>query len=499
MSTSSLEALKKAASAATAKAEKAQTLAEKPKVVAVTEIVRHGEKLTLPEKMTIAEGIDLLLRRMEYEEETTTFHETYDVLPFDGANALDEVLIAKFGWAPAIAVPGFFGDTPPRMISVEVAPGVFRQVAWGRFKLPNISGFIQTGVGMKNGRYSFQLNAQIKRVDEETVRSLFEEVRKFLVTGSIYKGKAIKIRFRDDAGNQLEMPEPKFIDTDRIDPNGLIYAKSVQDSVETNLFTPIQRAQDLINNGIPIKRGVLLGGVYGTGKTMAATVASRYAVDSGITYVYIPRANELADAIEFAKQYQSPACVIFCEDVDRVTSGERSVKMDEILNLIDGIDTKNANIITVLTTNDLEAINPAMIRPGRLDAVIDVTPPDAHAVEKLIRLYGGEAITPDTDLSEAGRVLDGQIPAVIAEVVKRAKLAELRRLPAGQKVTKLSQDAIVESSKTMHAQVDLLKRLSEPKEEKVNISTLVIEAVGEAMSPRFEKLEARVTDIVNAM
>src|SRR3546814_9239016 len=166
---------------------------------------------------------------------------------------------------------------------------------------------------------------------------------------------------------------------------------------------------------------------------MAATVASRLAVDAGVTYVYIPRADELPDAIEFAKQYQSPACVIFCEDVDRVTNGDRSVEMDDILNLLDGIDTKNNHIITVLTTNDLQSINPAMLRPGRLDAVIDVTPPDAQAVEKLLRLYGGDAIAADTNLEEAGRVLAGNIPAVIAEVGKRAKLAQLRLQPAGDR------------------------------------------------------------------
>jgi transitional endoplasmic reticulum ATPase len=169
--------------------------------------------------------------------------------------------------------------------------------------------------------------------------------------------------------------------------------------------------------------------------------------------------------------------------------------MDEILNLIDGIDTKNSNIIVVLTTNDLDAINPAMIRPGRLDAVIDVTPPDAQAVEKLLRLYGGTAINPETDLTDAGRVLAGNIPAVIAEVVKRAKLAELRRLQPGQKVSQLSQDAIVEASKTMHAQVALLKRLSEPKETKPTITDLVIEAVQDVTHDHLEKTNKRVEDI----
>ncbi|MEX0632803.1 hypothetical protein M8494_14790 [Serratia ureilytica] len=45
--------------------------------------------------------------------------------------------------------------------------------------------------------------------------------------------------------------------------------------------------------------------------------------------------------------------MIFCEDIDRAVSGERSVAMDDILNILDGIDTKANNIITVLTTNQL--------------------------------------------------------------------------------------------------------------------------------------------------
>src|SRR3546814_19828879 len=100
--------------------------------------------------------------------------------------------------------------------------------------------------------------------------------------------------------------------------------------------------------------------------------------------------------------------------------------MDDILNLLDGIDTKNSHIITVLTTNDLQSINPAMLRTGRLDAVIDVTPPDAQAVEKLLRLYGGDAIAADTNLEETGRVQAGNIRAAIAEGVKRAKLDQTR-------------------------------------------------------------------------
>ena len=151
-----------------------------------------------------------------------------------------------------------------------------------------------------------------------------------------------------------------------------------------------------------MKRGVLLGGKYGTGKTLAATVAARLAQDNGITYVYTPRADELGDAIAFAKQYQSPACVVFCEDIDRQVTGQRTVAMDDILNILDGVDTKTDNIITVLTTNHLDNVNQAMLRPGRLDAIINVETPDAYTAERLVRHYGGEAINAAEDLTEVG-------------------------------------------------------------------------------------------------
>jgi transitional endoplasmic reticulum ATPase len=256
----------------------------------------------------------------------------------------------------------------------------------------------------------------------------------------------------------MPFPDVKFLNARAIDPNSTIFSEAIQEQIQVNLYTPIQRVKDLLANSIAVKRGILLGGAYGTGKTMAAAVASRLAVDSGVTYVYTPRADELQVAIEFAKQYQSPACVVFCEDVDRVTDGKRSAKMDELLNIIDGIDTKNSNIICVLTTNALDNINPALLRPGRLDSVIEITPPDAKAVEKLIRHYGGPVIREDEDLSAVGAILAGQIPAMVTEVVKRAKLYQIGLQLTGTTVSDITAKALEYAAKTMKSQTDLLQR-----------------------------------------
>ena len=452
------------------------------KDVIIAEVIRTGEKLIIPEIMDLDQAIKLLKDRKEYEQQDVKFSQDYNVLPYDGAHALNKVLAEMYGWAQAKPTPGFFGDRPPEMINVEVAPGVHQAVTWGRHSLPNINGYINTSVNMSNGRLQFSLSAHILRKDEPQVRALFKAVAEYLKTGSIYMGKAIKIRFRDDNGDMLEMPQPTFIDTSKIEESQLIYAAPVQHLVDVNLFTPIKRIHDCIANNMPVKRGVLLGGVYGTGKTMAATVASRLATDQGLTYVYIPRASEFADAVEFAKQYQSPACVIFCEDIDRVTEGERTVKMDDILNILDGIDTKKSNIITVVTTNDLNSINPALLRPGRLDAVIDVTPPDAAAVEKLLRLYGKDTIGADVDLSKAAEAMAGQIPAVVAEVVQRAKLLQLGYTQPGSKVEGISEQAILDAALTIKSQTDLLAERMKPASKDESIDAKIHKLVSKALS-----------------
>lgn len=434
-----------------------KSLSEQPKIVNNVDIVRHGEQLLIPETMSMEDAVELLERRIAYDAQEVAFSENFEVFPWDGANALDAVLTERYGWAPATATPSMFGPQPPKMITIDVGYGERKEVAWGRFSLPNIAGFIQCSADKVRGRLVFKVDAKVLRRDEDNIKKLFRELRAKLNEESIYRGKAFKMRFRNEDGDVLEMPEPQFINAYDIDPASLVYATDVQASIETNLFTPIRRIRDCKANGIPVKRGVLLGGMYGCGKTLAAKVAARYAVEQGVTYLYVQRADELADAVEFVKMYSNPGAVIFCEDIDRAVNGNRSTEMDDILNIIDGIDTKSANIITVLTTNNLGAINPAMLRPGRLDAVINVTEPDAPAVEKLVRIYGGSSIAADLDLSEVGVALAGKIPAVIAEAVKRAKLSQLKLQEEGTTVENISAQALLDSANSMADQINLLK------------------------------------------
>jgi len=415
------------------------------------EVVRHGEKLTLPQDLEIGEAIKLLKRRQEFEDSTTMIIGQFDVFPWDGSLAMFEVLKDKFGWS----------EHQGATIMVESGINETVSVPWGKFEIPGIDGVFQTDVHRTNsGRFQFELKGSVKRKHEHIVKELMEAISKKLLTSSIYRGKAISVAFVDDAGDPYPMPQPKFIDVSKTDERSVAYAKPVADAIETNLFTPIRRMRELEANGLKLQRSVLLGGVFGTGKTLAAAIAAKLAVENGMTYIYVAHSRDLKAAIEFGRQYQDPACMIFCEDIDRVLNGDndRNEETDFLLNIVDGIDTKNDRRMLVFTTNALDKIEPAMLRPGRLDAVIEITPPDAAAAWKLVQIYGGDTLSNDMDATAIGHALQGQIPAVIAEVVKRAKLSQLKLTPVGHKVHNISTEAILDAAQTMVRQSALLNR-----------------------------------------
>src|SRR5262249_9702485 len=112
-------------------------------------------------------------------------------------------------------------------------------------------------------------------------------------------------------------------------------------------------------------------------KTLTAYVTAKKSSSNNWTFIYLDRVAGLHEAFRFAKQY-APS-VIFAEDIDRAVNGDdRTTDIDDVLNTIDGIESKGGEIITILTTNHVDQINRAMLRPGRLDAVISIQAPDAE-------------------------------------------------------------------------------------------------------------------------
>ncbi len=413
-----------------------------------------GTKITLPAdpvKMTFKEAAKWLEQLEKADQEEIAINEVIDAFPFDGAIALMTALKQTYGWATPLPPRSFF-ERPPTMMSVDISPTERTQIIWGRFQIPGIEGNLQTGVNMKAGRPVFTIQGVVKKKHTQAIAEIAELTRQIVAEQSIYRGKAVKLSV--DASGDLNLHEaPTFVDVSLADRNELIFSESLMEQITTNLFTPILRSDECRKNKIPLKRGILMEGPFGTGKTLCAYVTAQLAQENGWTFIMIDRVTALKAALLFGVMYQP--CVIFCEDIDRETTGERTPELDDILNVIDGIASKGKEIMVVLTSNDAANINRAMMRPGRLDAVLSIQPPDATAANKLMRLYGRDLIAEDEQLDAAARELDGQIPAVIREVVERAKLYAISRITDGETISLRDHD-LMRAAQGMKHHLELL-------------------------------------------
>lgn len=434
-------------------------MAKEEVVKGKVEIVRTGEKIMLPEGMSYDEGCTWLQRQKAEEEQVTKYNYVVDAFPLEGAYALRAVLDAKYGHVKASGGPPsmFEPITYPTLVGIETGVGKTEQVPWGGFQVPGIAGAMYTGIALKDGRLQFRLFGETLNKHKQQIADIVDAVRERVRTASIYRGQAIRVSFEEEEDQLNPEDCPKFIDVSKVDPSQLIFSADIERIVKTTLFTPIEHTAECRQYGVPLKRGVLLEGPFGVGKSLTAAVVAKKCVENGWTFITLADASQLAQAIEFARQYQ-PA-VIFAEDIDRVVKGERTADMDQILNVIDGVGSKALEVFVVLTTNDVASINRAMLRPGRLDAVVTVEAPDAEAAQRLIRLYGRGLLDEGEDLAQVGKMLDGRIPAVIREVVERSKLAAISRLGVGEPLRLKSVDLEI-ASDTMIRHLELLREIA---------------------------------------
>lgn len=366
------------------------------------------ENIVIPRGMSKLDAAEELTRQHEEEEtEIDLIQEFQNYMPDDVFVAVKKVCEKMFGWVNAKAQYSFFGKINPKEIQVQIDlvnnRPKYETCFFGKFGVSawdNGSGLM--GVNDNNVAH---VKFVIKKKFKNRANEFFKAVTEHLKEHSIYKGKCLK--FEDN--------KFFFIEANKA-PNIVLNEKE-----EKVLFNFV------INSlGAPGKTTVLFDGPYGTGKTETAIRIGAEAADLHITFVYCKTPDRFAYLLNLMKNYQ-PA-IIFLEDVDNIGGGDdRDTAMNDLLNTLDGIETKGQSLMTIFTTNHSKRINHALRRPGRIDLIVKFDVCEVDTIAKIYRKYfenlpGGKVLNYEALADKSPRIQG----AVIAETCKRAiKLADV--------------------------------------------------------------------------
>ncbi len=249
----------------------------------------------------------------------------------------------------------------------------------------------------------------------------------------------------EDFGNALREITPSalrevFIETPNVhwgDIGGLLDAKQeLKEAVEWPMKYPLLFKQA---NAKPPK-GILLYGPPGTGKTM---LAKAVAAESEANFISVKGPEFLSKWVgesekavreTFRKAKQASPCIIFFDEIDSITpvrgtgsdSHVTERVISQLLSEIDGLEELH-NITVIAATNRPDIIDPAILRPGRIDRLIYVMPPDRNARLEILKVHTGKTpLDSDVDLDKLADDTEDFTGADIASVCNEATILAIR-------------------------------------------------------------------------
>jgi transitional endoplasmic reticulum ATPase len=219
---------------------------------------------------------------------------------------------------------------------------------------------------------------------------------------------------------------------------GLVEIKRVlQESVEGALLYPDLYAR----TGAQAPRGVLLWGPPGTGKTLLAKAVASQARANFISIKGPELMTRWVGAAEqsvrelFSKARQASPCVVFIDEIDTLApargkftgdSGISDRVVGQLLTELDGLQDCGS-VLLIGATNRPEALDPALLRSGRLDIQLKVDLPDESSRLAILQVHNGDRPLESVDLAHLASLTEGWNGADLALLSNQAALQAIRR------------------------------------------------------------------------
>lgn len=196
--------------------------------------------------------------------------------------------------------------------------------------------------------------------------------------------------------------------------DSVILAHGQMERLTADMTRFLAAEADYARRGIPWHRGYLFEGPPGTGKTSAAlALASHFGMD--VSYLPLADVRKDGDLLRNVSRI-SPRSVLLLEDADVFHAATKrdddaDVTLSGLLNTLDGVATPHG-LVTVLTTNTPDVLDPAVVRAGRIDLTEHFGLADADQAGRLISRYYGQPVAVPGELC-------GISPAEVVEACKR--------------------------------------------------------------------------------
>lgn len=367
--------------------------------------------------MKYADVLGFIEGEIKQSEKMASFKYTLLCWKPDGVYQLNRAINEVFGSAVSKEDKSPSGNSNIDTVDVILADGSRTKVPFGKISLEELGEDSEININYDNDRHLLLVKGQCQFKYQSLIDDIVERTKELLATESIYKNQALEI---------TNLSEPKIMTLAGIDKQFMVLSKKTEFELQP-LRSRILYPEKCIAKGIPLKYGCLLEGKYGTGKTLLAFKLAKDAVNNGWSFVYLKDPSLLAETLRMCKvvDRSGHGVIVFVEDIDQVTRGNRDSAMQDILNTLDGGDTKDMNVITLFTTNHIELIEPTFLRGKRIGSVITMDCLDAETAERFIRETFSEAegYSVDDDLSDVcNYIAKAQIaPAFMAEIVESTK------------------------------------------------------------------------------
>ncbi len=237
-----------------------------------------------------------------------------------------------------------------------------------------------------------------------------------------------------------EKPAAGFAGTKHISYEDIGGLKEELQRVRETIELPIRHPELFHKLGIEPPKGVLLFGPPGTGKTL---IAKAVANESGAHFIsiagpeviskyYGESEQRLREIFEEAQQ-NAPA-IVFIDELDSIAPRREEVTGEverrvvaQLLTMMDGLKERG-QVVVIGATNRVDAIDPALRRPGRFDREIDIGVPNETDRMEILRIHTrGMPLSEDVDLETLAQQTHGYVGADLAALAREGAIRALRR------------------------------------------------------------------------